>query len=1151
MGTHRTTQFWLCLAALLGHYAMAGEADPAALRPNRERIAKLCASDRQDDETEEILLDALETVSLTSSDPLWWQAVDKLRAMVRPAVRSSLVARARKQAGRSRLERRPYHLSALLCALGPVVTADDLDFLTKCLALGDDTVRDAALRAMVDLGTAGSLELVEQRTGRMGLPQARMLAESYHPPAVAHLVRLYGQNATDRLKDPARKKVENDVILGYLQKADARVLDGLVKGLLTQSDRATMRLGVSVLKRVTAPANVHKLRPLLEHELEAVFLKYLDALVSFAGDETKDALATVVEAKVAAEPRFRGRGLTILGRMGKGKRLLIDALSRPKVDRFLLITVCRAAADLGDQALAAKLLPMLGHAHFDVRMEACDALGILKARAAVEQLRTVFKDDPDFFVKDAAARALTKITGQEVRLIDHPAVQARVKANARMPERRKPKSGCPLLGLIPEPQQVALKDGVFEVDPKECVIAVEEGALEPDRFAAATLAADVERFHGLRLRIVGAKEVGDRRGLFIASLKGDAVTRELAERLGMQWDPRLGDQGYLLTITPSVAMVRAESPTGRYYGAATLLQLLKRDAGKKLVLPALEIVDWPTLRFRGFMGSYQIPGLSAEQSARLLSRFKFNFCRGEGTELARKYHLFDLPEAPCGGHCGPPILGLPRSMWEAFGPTEPGPCPVAFGMHQAMGEAIRRKVGKSVCPYWFARADETSVGTDPRSQRFVDPKSPAFKGGKRSDQRGQVDTRGWIWSYHWAKNVIEPTRDLNRVVVLWSDTVSVSQDTFVQFVDKKDVLLVPWVYGGDGSGRTRRWQAYGMVDRVVGMPTLGTGGSGVMHPANLGNGFPFIRNLSQSGAAGVWQSLWADYVVASQVVPWIATAHLGWSVGRSPPTQEGFTAAFLPLVSEKIFGDREVLAIATEILKHRVRVPNLADKKGQAQFVADVAGRFASAAGRGKCHYDQAALKRGFADLADWRRELASLSQRLQAKQTWEEVLKDVYCCEAERRLHATDYWLVFAAALIDFDQLVRAYESKHKRSLLEPPAQAITEDKADDDVEDDVEDDELDGLLEDEEDEDPTAKALTRIRERLAGHVKRHDELEKWSARHRYPKARSGEEPIAFFQNLVKEMASALEAYKTQKFVPENTLSRCRKIGHELAAEK
>ena len=1114
------------LAILLARGSMAENAGPAEpLDFSRENLEQLCREKRDDDTAREMLLRAIESGVATKDDGLCRLVTDRLRSILRPADRDGLVKRIGRQLAKPALEFNPDRLAALLCSFGPLAAKADLPLLKRCLEVENEAVRASALRVMVDLGTDESLGTVSAQTAKLDFRLAGELAKSYYAPAVAHLLATYSTNAMS-FKPTPQQVAENRAIAVFFAQADERAIDGLVMELSRTTRAAAWDLGERVLKKLLNPDNAESLLPFLDHKSEAALLRGLELFLSVADEKARTKLAARVVEEMTKDNEFRSRGIAILGRARQGSDVIGKVLT--DTDRFILISACRAAADLGNPALGARILPLLAHDHFDVRLEACDALGILKIASAAPRLEAIFKEDSDFFVKDAAARALTKITGQSVRLLDHPDVQARVKANAQVPERRTPRPGCPILGLIPEPQEVTLRDGSFPVDSEQCAIVIDKGASESDRFSAEALAADLKRFYGVRLRVVDTDGAQGKCGIFIASVRGDETTRALARRLGMKWDRRLGDQGYLLTITADVVAILAEADTGRYYGTVTLLQLIKRTKDGKHLLPTMDIVDWPDLKFRGFLGDYRIPGLSEEDSLRLLSRFKFNFCRGGGGAVARKYHVFDLPEAPCGGHCGPPILGLPESMWEAFGGREPGPCPVAFGMHEGMGTAIRRKIGHSPCPYWFARADETGCGTDPRSRRFVGPDSPAFRG---------EDGRGWLWSYHWAKNVIEPTRDLGKTVVLWSDTVSKSQDLFVQFIDKKDVYLVPWAYGGDGSGRTRRWQECGMMDRVIGMPALATGGGGAMHPANLGNGFAFTENLCTNGAAGVWQSLWADYAVGSLVVPWIATAHLGWSFERNPGTQQEFGRSFLPNASAKIFGDRRVLPMVSEMMELRARVPDLSDKKGQGQFVGELAERFAGSAKKSPLAHDRALFERGFSDLLSIRRKLAAITGKLREGQTWAGALTDFYCCEAERRMLGADLWIVFAEALVEFDGILASYRSEHKRSILEPPAQGLQDEGGE-------LDDELDEAL---HEADAAEKALIGIRDRFSRYLKRYRAAEKWAQRHRYPKPRQGGTPAQFLEAVVEEMSSAVEAYRTQGFIPENLLSRCRGLGHQL----
>ena len=62
------------------------------------------------------------------------------------------------------------------------------------------------------------------------------------------------------------------------------------------------------------------------------------------------------------------------------------------------------------------------------------------------------------------------------------------------------------------------------------------------------------------------------------------------------------DQAYKLEIAPDGIVIVAPSAAGERYAHATLDQLRKLAGGQPL--PACTIVDWPALRFRGFMNDY-------------------------------------------------------------------------------------------------------------------------------------------------------------------------------------------------------------------------------------------------------------------------------------------------------------------------------------------------------------------------------------------------------------------------------------------------------------------------------------------------------------------------------------------------------------------
>ena len=150
------------------------------------------------------------------------------------------------------------------------------------------------------------------------------------------------------------------------------------------------------------------------------------------------------------------------------------------------------------------------------------------------------------------------------------------------------------VSLVPQPKEVHFRDGGFRVSPKTKIF-VQLGHQSEDRIAAETLAEEIADQSGLQLNIVGTKTAGKAEGgaIVLARLQDANVRRFLAEK-GLNVDPSIGEQGYLLFSDKSHLIVAANTGQGLFYGVQTLRQLLRAD-GKKLTFPALTIRDWPNL----------------------------------------------------------------------------------------------------------------------------------------------------------------------------------------------------------------------------------------------------------------------------------------------------------------------------------------------------------------------------------------------------------------------------------------------------------------------------------------------------------------------------------------------------------------------------
>lgn len=72
-------------------------------------------------------------------------------------------------------------------------------------------------------------------------------------------------------------------------------------------------------------------------------------------------------------------------------------------------------------------------------------------------------------------------------------------------------------------------------------------------------------------------------------------------------DPKLGNEGYILSVTTAGINISANKPAGLFYGVQSLLQLLPKEIERKTIvkktwlIPTVEITDYPRFEWRGLM----------------------------------------------------------------------------------------------------------------------------------------------------------------------------------------------------------------------------------------------------------------------------------------------------------------------------------------------------------------------------------------------------------------------------------------------------------------------------------------------------------------------------------------------------------------------
>ncbi|OHB62467.1 MAG: hypothetical protein A2168_07965 [Planctomycetes bacterium RBG_13_50_24] len=132
-----------------------------------------------------------------------------------------------------------------------------------------------------------------------------------------------------------------------------------------------------------------------------------------------------------------------------------------------------------------------------------------------------------------------------------------------------------------------VNDGYFEIGPQTRVAAENEAAIE-----AAKLIDALAPAMGFKLSLADASQ--RRRG---------SITLELEKDLS-----ELGDEGYMLRVSPRRISIRAKEPAGLFYGIQTLLQLLPEQVlsrtkveGVEWKVPSVRITDYPRFGWRGLL----------------------------------------------------------------------------------------------------------------------------------------------------------------------------------------------------------------------------------------------------------------------------------------------------------------------------------------------------------------------------------------------------------------------------------------------------------------------------------------------------------------------------------------------------------------------
>jgi hypothetical protein len=419
-----------------------------------------------------------------------------------------------------------------------------------------------------------------------------------------------------------------------------------------------------------------------------------------------------------------------------------------------------------------------------------------------------------------------------------------------------------LVQLIPQPRQIALKPDRFPVANSRIVLA--DPRSDDDRFAATDFVDDVRKTAKLVMKVSGSRS---RYSILVGGLDLPALQSAL-KRSGISAPPNLDMEGYVLVVNANEVLVAGKSAAGTFYGLQTLKQLV-RGEGSNAFIPAVEIVDWPAMRWRGVSDDISrgpVPTVEyIKRQLRTFASFKLNMhsfymeqvldsrisplispaggslTRDEIPELvayARRYHIELVPEQQTFGHLHKALKlekynELAETPYgDVLSPEQEGSYKLIAAWYRELNELFPGK-------FFHIGADET------------------FELGEgQSREAARARGVGAIYFEH-LNRVREVLKPYDRRLMFWGD-IALNHPDLIGSIPK-DMIVMNWDYApkDDYLPRIKPFKDAGLEQFVC----PGVHNWNQIFP-NLDAAFKnianFVRDGQTSGALGTMNTSWDD-----------------------------------------------------------------------------------------------------------------------------------------------------------------------------------------------------------------------------------------------------------------------------------------------------
>ena len=421
-------------------------------------------------------------------------------------------------------------------------------------------------------------------------------------------------------------------------------------------------------------------------------------------------------------------------------------------------------------------------------------------------------------------------------------------------------TGSSLL-MIPTPRKVERTTGQFALSADVTIHITDENEVE-DQFSASQLSEEIEAELGFR-----PKRRTHMKGkcIVIGRIGTNGFVQKTLRTVGAFPLDSLGNEGYVVHVSPERVLVAANSGAGVFYGVLSLKQLIRSNRSGTAI-PCVTIIDWPALRYRGWMHDISrgpIPTMAfLKEIVVKMSEFKQNFFTlytehvfrlkshpeiapldgisaaeiGELSAFAKKYHVELIGNAQSFGHmenilASPFYHRMRENSWVVS--------PAVEETYTFLSNMYAEIVPAYQSSLFHINCDEvTGLGSGP---------------GKR-----MVDSMGaaGVYAYHISR-INDIIRPYGKRILMWGD-IAVGNPQIIERLPK-DLVIISWGYHAAES-----------FDDAI-LPFKKTGFDFMVAPGvscwgqvwpdmstavvNISN---YVRDGAKLGAMGMMNTVWVD-----------------------------------------------------------------------------------------------------------------------------------------------------------------------------------------------------------------------------------------------------------------------------------------------------